>query len=289
MSQRNQTLQKLENDSNSLLAETQAELGAKPRIAAWGLVKAGKSSLLNMLAGHITDEYFKTGVVRTTRTNSELETDNYILVDTPGLGIDENDSAQAFKGLDSADVILFVHSPQGELDQEEIDLLTQIKAAYAYEAEQRLILVISQLDKDQNGSTDAIAKRINEQLQEYIGIQPACFKISNTRYQKGIAQNKSSMAQKSGIPNLAQHLDTLSLEISSQLDSVRNSRQQARKTQLLKEIDQAIEAELQLLSSQKKPYIKAIETFNQMMAQLREEFSSHNAEIQAAQKKLNSI
>lgn len=289
MDQRKQVLKELENHCDRLLTETQVGNGAKPRFAAWGLVKAGKSSLLNMLAGRITDEYFKTGVVRTTRLNSELETNQYVLVDTPGLGIDQDDSEQAFKGLDSADVVLFVHSPQGELDQEEIDLIVKIKAAYEEETDRRLVLILSQLDKDQNGAMDSISSRIMEQLQEYVGIQPICFQISSTRYQKGIAENKPALTQRSGIPDLAQYLNTLSLEIKDQLESVRTSRQQIRKAQLLKDIDQAIEEERQLLSSLKSPYMKKISAFNQMMAELKKDFSSHGAEIKAVQKKINSI
>lgn len=289
MSQRQQELKQLESHCDTLLAEITDGHGSKPRIAAWGLVKAGKSSLLNMLAGHVTDEYFKTGPIRTTRINSELEKDNYILVDTPGLGIDQDDSKQAFKGLDGADVILFVHSPQGELDQEEIDLLIQVKKAYKEETEQRLILVLSQLDKDQGGALDAITERITEQLQKYIGIKPICFQVSNSRYQKGVAEKKSTMVKKSGIPELALHLETLSQQIKDRLESVRQSRQQIRKVELVKQLDEAIKNELQLISTLKSPYIEKVATFNNMMAQFKKDFSSYSAQIKAVQKEINNI
>lgn len=289
MNQKKQQFKQLESDCDSLLAEMIDGYGAKPRIAAWGLVKAGKSSLLNMLAGYVTDEYFKTGVTRTTRVNNELEKDKYILVDTPGLGIDQDDSKQAYKGLDSADIILFVHSPQGELDQEEIDLLTQVKTAYVEETEKRLILILSQLDKDQSGAMDAISKRITEQLQEYIGIQPTIFQISNTRYQKGIAENKSALINKSGIPDLALHLGSLSQEIADQLESVRASRQQLRKTDLIRKIDEEIESELQLISKLKAPYVEKITTFNKFMAQFKKDFASHDEQINAVQREINNI
>ncbi|WP_346798045.1 GTPase [Halomonas sp. Bachu 37] len=287
MSEREQVLAQLENACSNLLAVS--VLGEKPRIAAWGLVKAGKSSLLNMLSGHVEQEFFKTGAVRTTRVNRELETDHYILVDTPGLGIDDDDSEQAFKGLDSADIILFVHALQGELDQEEIDLLIEVKAVYTEEIDRRLVIVLSQLDKDENGAMNSVSSRIMEQLQEQIGIQPTCFKVSNTRYRKGIAESKPVLTKKSGIPNLAQYLDTLSLEIKDQLEAARYRRQQVREAQLLKELEQAIEEERQFISSLKKPYIEKISIFNQIMEKLRQEFNSHSDEISIIQKKINSI
>lgn len=287
MSQREQVLVHLEDACRDLLQEV--VYGAKPRIAAWGLVKAGKSSLLNMLSGHVADEFFKTGAVRTTRLNQELETDHYVLVDTPGLGIDQDDSKQAFKGLDSADVTLFVHSPPGELDQEEIDLLIQVKAAYAEETERRLVIVLSQLDKDQNGALDSIRNRIMTQLQEHIGLQPICFQVSNTRYRKGVDENKPGLSKKSGIPDLAEYLDTLSLQISSELETVRTNRHAARKVALLDELEKAIEEECRLVASLKKPFTEKMSAFNQMMAELKRTFDSNTTEIEAAQKMLNSI
>lgn len=287
MNQREQELIRLEDACGDLLAET--EPGSKPRIAAWGLVKAGKSSLLNMLSGNIENEFFKTGVVRTTRTNCEFETDNYVLVDTPGLGIDEGDSKQAFKGLDSADVTLFIHAPQGELDQEEIDLLAQVKAAYAEKADRRLILVLSLLDRVQSEAMDNISCRILEQLKEHIGVQPICFKVSNTRFRKGVTENKSGLTEKSGIPELAQHLDKLSVEIESQLEGVRSSRKQTRRSKLLNSLDKAIEEERRIISSFKSPYIEKAHAFNKMMKDLKKDFSSHDTEIRSAHKAMNSI
>lgn len=289
MSEREQLLSRLEGACGSLLTKNQAPQGAKARIAAWGLVKAGKSSLLNMLSGHIEDEYFKTGSVRTTRLNSELETDHYILVDTPGLGIDEDDSKQAFEGLDNADVIVFVHAPQGELDQEEIDLLTKVKDAFGEETERRLIIVLTQLDKDQDDALDRIRCRVLQQLQDIIGVQPLCYQVSNTRYRKGASESKSALMQKSGIPALAEHLEILSLEIANTLDSVRSSRQQAQKTKLLKALDQAIEEARALISGFQQPYAEKVCSFNQMMDELNLSFASHSADIAAASKKLNNI
>jgi tRNA U34 5-carboxymethylaminomethyl modifying GTPase MnmE/TrmE len=289
MSEREQLLSRLEDACGSLLTKNQAPQVAKARIAAWGLVKAGKSSLLNMLSGHIEDEYFKTGSVRTTRLNSELETDRYILVDTPGLGIDEDDTRQAFEGLDGADVILFVHAPQGELDQEEIDLLSKIKDAFGEETERRLILVLTQLDKDQDGALDCIRHSVLQQLQDFIGVQPLCYQVSNTRYRKGACESKAALMQKSGIPALAEHLEMLSLEITNTLDAVRSSRQQAQKTELLEVLDQAIEDARALISVLQQPYAQKVCSFNQTMDELKLSFASHSADIASASKKLNNI
>lgn len=289
MSQREQLLSRLEDDCASLLTKNLTEQSTKARIAAWGLVKAGKSSLLNMLSGHSEDEYFKTGAVRTTRVNSELETEHYILVDTPGLGIDDEDSEQAFDGLDSADVIVFVHALQGELDQEQIDLLVQVKNAYGAETERRLVLVLTQLDKDQDGALDSIQRRVMQQVQDFIGVQPLCYQVSNTRFRKGTLENKAVLVQKSGIPALAEHLGALSQEIKATIEAVRSSRQQALKTELLKTLDQAIKEERGLICAQQGHYLERARTFNNMINELKQSFDSHAAELTSARNALNNI
>lgn len=282
-----QTIEQLEDSYQGFLQE--ASRSPKPTIAAWGLVKAGKSSLLNMLSGHIADEFFKTGVVRTTRLNQQLETEHYLLMDTPGLGIDLADSQQAYRGLDNADVILFVHAPPGELDQEEMELLTQVKATYTKDTEQRLVLVLSQLDKDQDGALERIRQRILEQLQEQLGIQPKCFMVSNSRYRKGAVQEKQAMMSGSGIPQLASHLDELVQAIDEQLESVRASRRAARKAGLLAELERSIVAERQKAARLQQPHVAKVRAFNRMMAKLRQNFATRTAEITAVQKKLNSL
>ncbi|BAK77611.1 GTPase of unknown function [Pseudogulbenkiania sp. NH8B] len=280
-------IEQLETNCHDFLQE--ASPRSKPVIAAWGLVKAGKSSLLNMLSGHIENEFFKTGAVRTTRLNQELETDHYFLMDTPGLGIDQADSRHAYSGLDNADVVLFVHAPPGELDQEEMELLTQVKATYAENTEQRLVLVLSQLDKDQDGVLESVRQRILEQLQESLGIQPQCFLVSNRRYHKGSAQAKQSMIDSSGIPQLTTHLDALVQGISNQLESVRASRRVARKAELLTKLERAIAAEQQQVARLQQPYVTKVRAFNRMMTELRKNFATRTAEITAVQNELDNL
>lgn len=261
----------------------------KPRVAAWGLVKAGKSSLLNMLSGHVTDEYFETGAVRTTRVNQELETDQYILVDTPGLGINDEDTKEAYKGLGSADVILFVHAPQGELDQEEIHFLDQITLEYGAEADQRLIIVLTQLDKSQDQAIEKIRDRVLDQIEKGFGIMPQCFLLSNTRYKKGAAENKQTLIKKSGIPELAEHLKTLTEGIQPDQEQLRVQRAQAKKDDLLERLGQAMASEKTRILEIKKIYKQKAVRFNKIMQNLRDEYQKTEKAITRAQRELEKI
>lgn len=272
------------------LTEQRAEVAPrKPRIAAWGVVKAGKSSLLNMLSGHALQEHFETGVVRTTRVNQELELEHYVLIDTPGLGIDQDDSQEAMEGLDLADVLLFVHAPPGELDEEEVDLLMTLRNAYGDAIEQRLVLVLSHLDKDQNGSMAEVRERIEAQVLRCLGIKPACFEVSSTRYRRGVEIGREGLQGKSGIPALALHLNALSRELGTSLMAVRQKRLDQRSLQLSAMLDEAIEREQGLIQALNAPYANKANAFVELMSGMIGSFADKTAEIKKAREKLNSL
>ncbi len=288
---RAETLQKLEAECESLLTAGLDEAAdhSKPVIAAWGLVKAGKSSLLNMLSGNVETEIFKTGAVRTTTRNFEVTSGQYRLMDTPGLGIKDRDNKQAYKGLNGADMVLFVHAPPGELDVEEMALLATVKEAYQEETERRLVVVVTQLDKDQDGAVEQVRQRIVEQLKSSLGISPCCFAVSNTRYQKGMRRELSAMIKSSGISALTSHLDDLTLAIANQVQIDRSQRRTSRKTRMLRDIEQAIADEQHQLMRAKQTYVMKARAFNRLMTDLRDGFAARTGEIRDTNAKLKHL
>ncbi|MGY2252698.1 GTPase [Pseudomonas reactans] len=261
----------------------------KPRIAAWGLVKAGKSSLLNMLSGNVHEEYFATGVVRTTRINQQLELEHYVLVDTPGLGIDQVDNQQAMEGLDIADVVLFVHAPPGELDEEQVSLLLKLHEVHGDALEQRLVLVLSLLDLDQNGSMAQVRERVEGQVLRCLGFQPMCFEVSSRRYQRGVELGREGMQAKSGIPGLALHLDQMSSELAPSLTVARQQRLVQRRDELAAALGRAIEHEQLAMQKLCAPYANTANAFVELMSSVQSRFSAKTAEIRTAREKLNSL
>lgn len=261
----------------------------KPRIAAWGLVKAGKSSLLNMLSGHASEEHFLTGDVRTTRTNQALELDDYVLVDTPGLGYDQDDTQQANQGLDAADVVLFVHAPPGELDQEEVALLDQLRNAYGQDVGERVVLVISQLDKLKDADLAAVKETIERQALIHLGTAPECFVISNTRFKSGVEKNKQGLCEKSGIPQLAQHLKALSHTLAHSLAQARRERLARRAQAFCERIDAAIAQDIRLIEQITEPYAAKAEDFIEQLDGARRTFKTHTTDLHKARTKLDSL
>ena len=175
---------------------------SKKIIVNAGLLKAGKSSLLNALTGK---NQFAADVIRATVENQRVETDEYILLDTPGLDATDEDTGVALKGYEDADIILFVHNVQeGEFTQTEIDSIRQIaelfgELSYFF---QKSVLVLTHKDQDEEHLEETEAK-IQEQCTEIFGTvfaQVCC--VDSVGYMKGLTENKKMLMQDSGIDDL---------------------------------------------------------------------------------------
>lgn len=220
----------------------------KPVIVTWGLMNAGKSSLLNMLTQHIEQEFFKTNDFRETTEVSAYEGDQYIYLDTPGLDANAADNLEALKGIKKADVVLFVHQLQGELEANEVEFLKDVRTSFGQYAEKNIILILSKVDKEDRSKVDQIKKRVLEQCEQYLGFQPQCFQISNTLYQQGIQKHKDGLVRHSHIEDLKQCINS----IVSNTQVVRQERLNQEKALLLKKLTEQktkIEAEHQVQRS----------------------------------------
>lgn len=223
----------------------QSSRSDNPVIVTWGLMNAGKSSLLNMLTKHIEQEYFKTNDFRETAVISAYETDQLTYLDTPGLDANTSDNLEALKGVKKADIVLFVHQLQGELEKNEIEFLKEISTSFGQYAEQNIILVLSKVDKEDQSKVDQIQLKVLEQCKQYLGFEPKCFQISNKLYQQGIKSQKEGLVRHSHIEDLKQCIG----EVISNTELVRLQRlDQERYDFLIKLIDQKqkVEAEFNL-------------------------------------------
>lgn len=216
----------------------------KPVIVTWGLMNAGKSSLLNMLTQHIEQEFFKTNDFRETTEVSAYEGDQYIYLDTPGLDANTADNLEALKGIKKADIVLFVHQLQGELEANEVEFLKDVRTSFGQYAEKNIILILSKVDKEDRSKVDQIQKKVLEQCEQYLGFQPKCFQISNKLYQQGIQKHKEGLVRHSHIEDLKQCINS----IVSNTQVVRQERLNQEKALLLKKLTEQktkIEAEHQ--------------------------------------------
>lgn len=172
------------------------EIHSKPVVVAYGLMSSGKSSLLNMLTGHVREEFFM--------ANDVFEGERYVFVDTPGV-----DASVEETGAGQADIALFVHEPQGELEAIELEFLSSLAASFGPFASKRVLIVLTMMEKDESARIDAIEHKIRVQCEAVLGFMPPIFQVSNKRYQNGVLKQQRPMIVLSRIPALADYLQNL--------------------------------------------------------------------------------
>lgn len=181
----------------------------KTTVVAYGIMNAGKSSLLNMLTQHVSAEFFKTNDVRETSEIKKFETEKYIYLDTPGLDANNADDIHAHSGVSQADIVLFLHQPQGALEASEIKFLENLKKSFGTHTESNIVIVITKTDKEDQSKIDLIEKEIGNQCKAKVGVTPKIFQISNKRYQLGKTNHKDALIERSHIQSLKTHIDLI--------------------------------------------------------------------------------
>lgn len=215
----------------------------KPSVANAGLLKAGKSTLFNAIAGEIV---FTSDVIRATVKNDKKELEDYILLDTPGLDADEKDTLEAIAGYGDADMIIFVHNLQeGELNQTEVDSINQICGLFENRDAffSNSILVLTHKDQVEDtymeicSSIQAQCEKILEGRFHHV----SCVDSSN--YLKGIEEGKELLKKDSGIPELIDAINSCVLDGNS----LRKSGFLKKKNELVSEIEKAVSELMQTL------------------------------------------
>lgn len=237
----------------------------KPIIAAWGLMNAGKSFLLNMLTNHIQTECFRTNDIRETAELSEFETDDFVFLDTPGLDANNADDLIALQGAAKADIVLFVHQPQGELEQIEMDFLRQLKASFGEYAEQNIILILSKADVESAENIAAIEKRMLEQCRDDLGFMPRCYALSGSRFHAGVMQKQEGLIRASRLYDLAEHLDGLNTDAVN----VKRERQRVAVEEIIAEFIQAETALHEQFARKKSQIQNGFQPFDKVMENFR--------------------
>ena len=187
--------------------ESIRQTSASHQVAICGLMNAGKSALLNMLTGHLEQEYFATGASRTTADVQSMTTENIDWLDTPGIDASDSDDHTALRGILRADSVLFAHTLRtGTLEQVELDFLDTLMR-HIPALPQRLIVVLTHADSvetHQQESIDSITRILSTRFAEQLPL----FVTSSPRFIKGTLTNKPRLVQRSGIPQLLAAITT---------------------------------------------------------------------------------
>ena len=176
----------------------------EPRVVVCGMLKAGKSSLLNSLFEDVEDTTFKVGATRTTMKNQRLLKNGICFIDTPGLEANKEDTDEAKAVYPTADLLLFVHTGERELIIQELEFLKSLTQTNSG-IERRLIAVISHCDLA-NDHLDELKTSVSGQIEQVLGHSVPLFSVSNSRYRKGIQTGKEKLRELSGIDELRQFI-----------------------------------------------------------------------------------
>ena len=255
----------------------QKNIDSKPVIVAWGLMNAGKSYLLNMLTQHIDSEFFKTNDFRETAENHQFEGDDRIYLDTPGLDANSQDNLVALEGVQQADVVLFVHQLQGELEAVEIEFLQNVRDSFGEYAQSHILMVLSKVDKEEPEKVDQIQERILEQCHTHLGFQPLCFQISNTYYQQGIQGHIDDLVQYSHIEDLN---ETLSVLLDESVVAVRQQRSDQMKATLLASCLQMADSLEQVIEQKSQAFNEDIDNLEKRITSLVSVINQKSKEYQ---------
>lgn len=246
-------------------------------VAVWGLMNAGKSYLLNMLTQHLDTELFKTNDFRETAEIKTTQFNDIIYLDTPGLDANNADDLEAMRGVNHADVVLFVHQPQGALEKIEMDFLRNLKNSFGENAARNIILVISKADKENPEKIQSIEAEMLQQCRELLDFEPKCFQISNTRFHKGMNEHKKTLVQASHINELSEYVQQVAKEsmgVNKQRALGKLATLASELNQVMENIKQEQQMTIEHLENEFAEFNSLVDDLRQYIGNVRQEYIS---------------
>ena len=191
----------------------------KPTLMIYGTYNAGKSTLLNALFGQ--EEMAKTGDAPETKEVHEYKYNGYTIFDTPGLNARSDDDIVTKEHLDKSEVILFVLSNNGSLEEEYV----YEKISEVVKANKPIIIVLNNKSGINPHSVESIEliNKVGENLRkigdrkgiERIEDKVDVYMVNAKSALKGKLENKKLILKKSNILQLEEMIEKLLTESGS--------------------------------------------------------------------------
>lgn len=235
--------------------------GNEPRVVVCGMLKAGKSTLLNSLFDDPTNQHFPTARTRKTRENQSEILNGIRFIDTPGLDYNSDDTKEAQNAYTGADLLLFVHDGSKELEEIQLKFLKQLQEIHPDLSQKMIFVITSKLES--GNKLDALRANILEKIMQRCGFSPDIFAVENNSYRS----QKEKIKASSGIYELRTAIENFCHKINDNLENSRGGRKIA-----------ALDA-----------LNKAIEKIAVPVMKDRQELSNHHEEIFNTFKKIVAI
>lgn len=192
--------------------------GGEPRVVVCGMLKAGKSSLLNSLFDDPSNQHFPTARNRKTMTNQSEVRNGICFIDTPGLDYNNKDTEEAKAAYAGADLLLFVHNGSKELEEGQLVFLRELHDMHD-DLEDRIFFVIT--SKEESGAElEALKDKISEKVMERCAFSPEIFAVENTSYRS----DKEKVRASSGITELRSAIEEFCADVAAELEDLREER-----------------------------------------------------------------
>lgn len=268
------------------LQKEQNQPADKLRLAVYGLLNSGKSTLLNVLTQHYDNEFFKTGDRRVTTQNQEFETDDIIYIDTPGLDGGTQDDINADIGKNKAHLVLFVHNAAKELEQEEINLLSKLKQEAGDLAQQSIIVVLTRCDSVKKDDREKVKQKIQQQCSDLLHMDLDIILVSSRNFLKSVEESderrKQAFADGSYIGSLKELIQQRQHCLDPQ--ALHEQKMSARFSQLRQELTELKQEYLSLLTKLSNAFNESLSDFVNNNHALDVFIKSKYQAIQKAQK-----
>lgn len=240
------------------------------KIAVYGLLNSGKSTLLNALTDHCNKEFFKTGDFRVTTRNQMYNTPDFCYIDTPGLDSDASDDQFANLSLLRSDIVLFVHNAAKELEQCEIKVLQKMKKMLGDYSAQGMIIVLSRKDSLDENSLDLVSSKITAQCKEFLNLEFTQIPVAASLYIKGC--NETDPKRRNAFIKLS-NLVVLKKAV---LDCQRNNPAKFEQQKLIHLLEQKKKELLKVKTVNNQARTEMVKLTNRQFASLSEQINKCN-------------
>lgn len=249
-----------------------------PRVMVCGLLKAGKSSLLNALTGNLEQEYFETKASRATTVVAELMAQGVMYVDTPGLDATAADDEEAWRGLVSADQLIFVHNLRiAALDIKEAAFLKELLRRRPA-VKRHMVVALSHVESAEDDKEARLAD-LRSSFGAVLGFCPTLISTSYIRHRKGTLENKPALVAHGGMAELQDSLKLLHESGAGDWLAARTVRDRERHVQmgqLMNEIITRKQDRLTVLQEKRtQQFFRLREDFSSVVKNMRERFQHY--------------
>ncbi|HQN73167.1 MAG TPA: 50S ribosome-binding GTPase [bacterium] len=224
-----------------------------------GKLKAGKSSLFNILTGE--KEFFATGRTRKTVEIQSRVKNGISFTDTPGTDCYDSDYEKAISAAREADILIYaVSSRRGAVDKEDMSVIQNALKKLPDDGKGRFVTVITQIDEFSNSDgMEQVVKNISSQIKGIAGFDVPVFTSTTRGWFDNAADRKEHPSEK------------LRKNIFKMIQSIKSRKKEIKTEDVKTETEKIIDA----CTAKKDEMVNKFEEFSKEREDMEKECAIH--------------